>query len=85
LLYPNALWLIARDVEEISKIAGTITCSKNPVAFKDGEYLPRVPPMRIMKWSDVLSVMSCPVVSITTAVIWRDAPSVIRGLYLVDV
>ena len=41
--YLNALWLIVNDVEEISKIRETITCSKNPIAYKDGEYLPRIP------------------------------------------
>ena len=38
--------------------------------------------MMIMKQSDVLSVMSCPVVCITMAAIWRDAQSVGRDSFL---
>jgi hypothetical protein len=43
LLYPKCRMAdckrCGRDIED----PGTMTCSKNPVAFKDGEYLPRVP------------------------------------------
>ena len=41
--YLNALCLIVRDCGRDIEDPGTITCSKNPVAFKNGEYLPRVP------------------------------------------
>ena len=56
-----------RDIEDLK----TITCSKNLVSFEDGEYLPRVP-YDDTERSDALFVLSCPVVSITRAAIWKD-------------
>jgi hypothetical protein len=79
--YLNALWLIANDVEEIPKIRERPRVPKPPLLMKTANIC-QGPPTMIMKQNGALSVMSCPVVSITMGAIWRDAPGAGRDSFL---
>jgi hypothetical protein len=76
-----SLWLIVRDVEEISKIRGQWHVPKTLFLLKTVNIC-QGPPTMTQKQSDALSVVSCPGASITTAAIWRDAPGVGRDSFL---
>ena len=69
--------MIANDVEEIPKIRERLHAPKHPLLMKTVNIYQGLPTM-IMKQNDALSVTSCPVVCITMAAIWRDAPGVHR-------
>jgi hypothetical protein len=69
-----------RDIED----PGTMTRSKNPIAFKDGEYLPRSPyDEEETERCSVCHIM--PGGCITKAAIWKNALGAGRDLALVVV